>query len=134
MVWSQYIPDRQSLKIKISFVSPLFIVSRTQYSLNTMTTQNPINVDAPDDSPLQEWVEREWIGIGKKYPIFGEVPTFIETAHSRALAMPLACSAYILSQQMSIADLLKATLPVQSSALITHSATGAFTKRGLDLP
>jgi hypothetical protein len=28
-----------------------------------MTTSNAINFDAPDDLPLQEWVEREWIGI-----------------------------------------------------------------------
>ena len=38
-----------------------------------MTTQNPINLDTPDDHPLQEWVESEWIGTGKKYPISGEV-------------------------------------------------------------
>ena len=93
-----------------------------------MTTPNAINVDAPDDPTLQEWVEREWIGIGKKYPVFGEVPAFIQAARSRTLAMPPACSAYIPSQQMSITDLLKATLPVQSSALIMHSAAGAFSK------
>jgi hypothetical protein len=46
--------------------------------LNTMALiiQIPINVDAPDNPPLQEWVEREWIGVGKKYPISSEVPTF----------------------------------------------------------
>jgi hypothetical protein len=44
------------LKIIFFICSPLFIVLYTQYS-NTMTTQNPINLDSPDDPPLQEWVE-----------------------------------------------------------------------------
>jgi len=94
----------------------------------TPIIQIPINVDAPDDPPLQEWVEREWIGVGKKYPISGEVPTFVREARSKTLAMPPECLAYIPSQKMSITDLLKATLPVQSSALIMHSAAGAFSQ------
>ena len=53
-----------------------------------MTTQNPININILDDPPVHEWVEREWIGTGKKYPVSGEVPVFIKAAHSRALAMP----------------------------------------------
>ena len=93
-----------------------------------MTTQNHIDLDTPDDNPLQEWVESEWIGSGKKYPISGEVPVFIEAARSRALAVPSALSSYIPSQKMSITDLLKAELPAQSSALIMHAAAGAFSK------
>jgi len=61
-----------------------------------MTTQNPINLDTPDDHPFLEWVESEWIGTGKKYPISGEVPAFIEAARSRALAVP---SVYIIRGQ-----------------------------------
>jgi hypothetical protein len=80
-----------------------------------MTTQNPINLDTPDNPPHQEWVEREWIGTRRKFPISSEVPAFIEAA-------------YIPSQKMSITDLLKAELPVQSSALIMHTAAGAFSK------
>ena len=115
-------------KKKKTFFFIRFTISHTQYCLNTITTQIPINIDAPDNSPLQEWVETEWINNGKKYPISGEVPTFIQEAHSKTLAMPPICSAYIPSQHMSIADLLKATLPAQSSAIITHSAARAFNK------
>jgi hypothetical protein len=93
-----------------------------------MTTQNPINLDTLDDPPLQEWDEREWIGTGKKYPISGKVPAFIEAARSRALAVPSAFSSSIPSSKISITDLLKAKLPVQSSALIMHTTTGAFSK------
>jgi hypothetical protein len=88
-----------------------------------MTTQNSINLDTLDDPPLQEWDEREWIGTGKKYPISGEVPAFIEAARSRALAVPSAFSSSIPSPKISITDLLKAKLPVQSSALIMHTTT-----------
>jgi hypothetical protein len=97
-----------------------------------MTTKNPINLDIPDDHPLQEWVESKWIGTGKKYPISGKVPAFIEAAHSRALAVPSALSSYIPSQKMSITDLLKAELPVKSSALVMHTAAGAFSKEELN--
>ena len=93
-----------------------------------MATQNIINLDTPDDHPLQEWVKNEWIGTGKTYPISGEVPAFIEAARSRALAVPSVLSSYIPSQKMSITDLLKAELPVQSSELIMHSAARAFSK------
>jgi hypothetical protein len=68
----------------------------------TLIIQIPINVDAPDDPPLQEWVEREWIGVGKKYPISGEVPTFVQEARSKTLTMPPECLPYIPSQKMSI--------------------------------
>jgi hypothetical protein len=44
-----------------------------------MTSQNPIILDTPDNPPHQEWVAKEWIGVGKKYPILGEVPAFIES-------------------------------------------------------
>ena len=65
-----------------------------------MATQDLINLDTPDDHPIQEWVENEWIGTGKKYPISGEVPAFIEAARSRALAVPSALSSYIPSQKV----------------------------------
>jgi hypothetical protein len=92
-----------------------------------MTTQYPILIDTPD--PLyQEWNKRKWIGVGKKYPVSGEVPAFIEAARSKVLAVPSIYSLYIPNQKMSITDLLKAKLPVQSSALIMHSVTGAFSK------
>src|SRR5882762_4768097 len=97
-----------------------------------MSTQNPILIDTPDDPLHQEWIEREWIGVGKKYPVSSEVPTFIEAAHSKVLAVPPIYSSYIPDQKMSITDLLKAKLPVQSSALITHSAAGAFSKEELN--
>src|ERR1700720_3057753 len=93
-----------------------------------MTTQNPILIDIPDDPPHQEWNEREWIGVGKKYPVSGEVPAFIEAARSKVLAVPSIYSLYIPKPKMSITDLLKAKLPIQSSALIMHSAVGAFSK------
>jgi hypothetical protein len=87
-----------------------------------MTTQNPI-LDIPDDPPHQEW-----IGVGKKYPVSGEVPAFIEAARSKVLAVPSIYSLYIPKPKMSITDLLKAKLPIQSSALIMHSAAGVFSK------
>ena len=92
-----------------------------------MTTQNPI-LDIPDDPPHQEWNEREWIGVGKKYPVSGEVPAFIEAACSKVLAVPSIYSLYIPKPKMSITDLLKAKLPIQSSTLIMHSAAGVFSK------
>ena len=93
-----------------------------------MTTQNPIILDTADDTLHQKWVDSEWIGIGKKYPVSGEVPAYIEAARSRVLAVPHIYSSYIPSQNMSITDLLKAELPAQSSALIVHAAAGAFSK------
>src|SRR6266436_1718910 len=40
---------------KFSSFSHSFIVSYAQYLLNTMTTQNPINLDTPDDHPPLDW-------------------------------------------------------------------------------
>src|ERR1700676_3480210 len=64
-----------------------------------MTTQNPILVDIPDDLPHQEWNEREWIGVGKKYPVSSEVPTFIEAARSKVLTLHMGTYALLLSDQ-----------------------------------
>ena len=97
-----------------------------------MSIQNSMDIDTPDDPPHQEWVEREWIGIGKKYPVSGEVPAFIEAARSKVLAVPPVYSSYMPSREISITDLLKATLPAQSSALIMHTAVGAFSKEELN--
>ena len=74
---------------KFSLFSDLIIVTLTQYLLNRMSTQNPILVDSPDDPLHQEWNEREWISVGKKYPVSGEVPAFIKAARSKVLAVPL---------------------------------------------
>jgi hypothetical protein len=117
---------------KFLHVSPLFIVLHTQHILNAMTSQNPIILDTPDNPPHQEWVVKEWIGVGKKYPILGEVPAFIEAARSQVLAVPPACLSYIPSKRMSITDLLKANLPTQSSTLTMHTAAGAFSKEELN--
>lgn len=91
----------------------------------TRTTQNPIHIEISDDD-YQEWDEKKWIGIGKKYPVSGEVPAFIEAARSKVLALPPVYSSYIPNPKLSITDLLKTKLPVQSLALIMHSAAGAF--------
>ena len=89
-----------------------------------MTTQNPIIIDTPDNPLHQKWNEREWIGVGKEYPVSGEVPAFIEAAHSKVLAMAPIYSSYIPSQKMSTTDLLKAQLPAQSLVLIMHCCRG----------
>ena len=89
-----------------------------------MTTQNPIIIDTPDNPLHQKWNEREWIGVGKKYPVSGEVPAFIEAAHSKVLAVAPIYSSYIPSQKMSTTDLLKAQLPAQSLVLIMHCCRG----------
>ena len=61
----------------------------------TWALQNPIPIEISDedsDSDLhKEWDEKHWIGVGKKHPVSGEVPTFIEAAckkfwHYRGLA------------------------------------------------
>ena len=54
------------------------------------TLQNPIHIEISDDeSDLnQEWDEKQWIGVGKNYPVSGEVPTFIEAARVKVLALP----------------------------------------------
>ena len=56
----------------------------------TTTLQNPIHIEISDDeSDLnQEWDEKLWIGVGKMYPVSGEVPTFIEAARAKVLALP----------------------------------------------
>ena len=112
--------------LKINFHP--FHLCLLSHILNTMTSQNSIILNTPDNPPHPEWVEREWIGKGKKYPISSEVPAFIEAAHSQVLAVPPACLSYIPSKRISITDLLKANLPTQSSTLIMHTAVGAFSK------
>ena len=97
----------------------------------TTTLQNPIHIEISDDESdrNQEWDEKQWIGVGKNYPVSGEVPTFIEAARAKVLALPPPIySSYIPNLKVSIIDLLKTKLPVQSSALITYSAAGAFSK------
>ena len=96
----------------------------------TLTTQSSILIEfSDDDSDLyQEWSEKDWIGVGKKNPNSGEVPAFIEAARSKVLALPPIYSSYIPNPEISITDLLKTKLPVQSLALIMHSAAGAFSK------
>jgi hypothetical protein len=97
--------------------------------LMIQTAQTRILIDISDsEDDHQEWDEKYWIGVGKKFPVSGEVPAFIEVARSKALALPPVYSLYIPSPKMSITDLLKTKLPVQSSALIMHSAAGAFSK------
>ena len=97
----------------------------------TTTLKNPIHIEISDDeSDLnQEWDEKLWIGVGKTYPVSGEVTTFIEAARTKVLALPPPIySSYIPNLKVSIIDLLKTKLPVQSSALIMYSAAGAFSK------
>lgn len=96
-----------------------------------MTTKYyPILIETPEDHLYhdEEWDETKWISVGKKYPASGEVPAIIEAARSKILALPSVYSLYIPSPKLSITDLLKAKLPVQSSALITHAASQAFSK------
>ena len=94
------------------------------------TTQNSDIIELSDDESdlYQEWDETKWIGVGKRYPVSGEVPAFIEAACSKVLALPPIYSSYIPDPKMSITDLLKTKLPAQSLALIVHSAAGAFSK------
>jgi hypothetical protein len=53
---------------------------------------------------------------------------YILAARSEVLAIPAAYAAFIPDARLSISDLLKANLPVQSSALITTAASRAFCK------
>jgi hypothetical protein len=63
---------------------------------------SPILIVTPDDHLYyQEWDEKKWIGVGKKYPVSGEVPTFIEAARSKVLAVPPIYSSYIPNPKMS---------------------------------
>ena len=43
-----------------------------------MTTQDPVNLNIPDDHPLQEWVESDWIDTRKKYPISGKFDEYVK--------------------------------------------------------
>ena len=53
------------------------------------TTQNSDTIEISDDESdlYQEWDEKKWIGVGKTYPVSGEVPAFIEGARSKVLAV-----------------------------------------------
>ena len=61
------------------------------------TTQNSDTIEISDDESdlYQEWDETKWIGVGKRYPVSGEVPAFIEAARSKVLALPPIYSSYI---------------------------------------
>ena len=91
-------------------------------------TTIPIEISDDDSDLYQEWDEKQWIGVGKKYPASGEVPALVEAARAKVLAVPPIYSLHIPNPKGSIMDLLKTKLPVQSLALITHSAAGAFSK------
>ena len=85
-----------------------------------MTTQNPITINTPDNPLHQEWNEREWIGVGKKYPVSGKVPAFIEAAHSKVLVVAPIYSSYIpnqkfWSQSKQILHFLRPDWPVQTN-------------------
>ena len=90
-----------------------------------MPSQPSSVIEIPDDTPITEWVESEWIGKGKKYPA-SDVPLVIQMARSKVLAIPLTYTAYIPSRHLSISDLLNAELPVQSAALISIAAVNVF--------
>ena len=90
-----------------------------------MPSQPPSVIEIPDDTPIIEWIEDEWIGKGKIYPA-SDVPLFIQAARSRVLAIPSTYTAYLPSRHLSITDLLNAELPAQSSALISITAANAF--------
>ena len=103
----------------------------------TTTLQNPIHIEISDDeSDLnQEWDEKLWIqvGVGKTYPVSGEVPTFIEAARAKVLALPPPnYSSYIPNLKVSIIDLLKTKPPVQSSVLIMYSAASGKYGKNLE--
>jgi hypothetical protein len=90
-----------------------------------MPSQPSSVIEIPDDTPIIEWIEDKWIGKGKIYSA-SDVPLFIQTACSRVLAIPSTYATYLLSQHLSVTDLLKAELPVQLSALISIMAINAF--------
>jgi hypothetical protein len=70
--------------------------------LMIQTAQTRILIDISDsEDDHQEWDEKYWIGVGKKFPVSGEVPAFIEVARSKALALPPVYSLYIPSPKMS---------------------------------
>jgi hypothetical protein len=50
-------------------------------------------------------------------------------AHSQVLVIPSEYSSLIPDKQLSITNLIKTTLPAQSSALITHAACDAFSNK-----
>ena len=92
------------LKIKLihfnKFVHYLARLYTTQH--NDIDYSNPHQCWCPrwSSPPRMGWerVDLHW----KKYPISGEVPTFVREARSKTLAMPPECLAYIPSQKMSI--------------------------------
>ena len=74
-------------------------------------TQYPILINTITVNHLYQ-NGKKWIGVGKKNPLSGEVPSFIEEARSKVLAIPPIYSPHIPSPKMSITDLLKAKLPI----------------------
>jgi len=90
-----------------------------------MPSQPSSVIEILDDTPIIEWIEDKWIGKGKIY-LASDVPLFIQTARSRVLAIASTYATYLPSQHLSVTDLLKAELPVQSSALTSITAVNAF--------
>jgi hypothetical protein len=52
--------------------------------------------------PSKNRLRESGLALEKNIPISGKVPTLVQEAHSKTLAMPLECLAYIPSQKMSI--------------------------------
>jgi hypothetical protein len=94
---------------------------------NTMSHQQSSDTVTIPDSPLGFWDEQLWIGKNKRYPA-SETPDYILAARSEVMAIPAAYAVFIPDARLSISDLLRANLPVQSSALITTAARRAFCK------
>ena len=70
-------------KIKIN--NPVSHSHRTflpHYMHIAMPSQPSSVIEIPDDTPITEWVESEWIGKGKKYPA-SNVPLVIQMACSK---------------------------------------------------
>lgn len=89
---------------------------------------NVVDLQHCDDPPSTVWDEKEWIHIGKKYPM-SDIPIFIQKAQSHILAMPPECAAYILNRQLSITEFLQMPLPSQAWVLVSQMGSSSFSDK-----
>jgi hypothetical protein len=88
-----------------------------------MDKTNTIEID--DDSTLP-WDPTVWIKAGKKYPA-SNTPSHVLLARSAILEIPTHMLSMLPDKTLSVVDLLKYTLPVKSTTLVSSQVSDAFT-------
>lgn len=80
------------------------------------------------ETPVPIFNAEYWIGNGKKYPKFPEIPPEVSAACSNILSVPQHVKEDLPNPQLSVVQFMQQDLPPQSSAIDTTKTSQWFSK------